>query len=153
MINSFELLCSNAIVDMHSLVASRLINIQEIDASQDYCLQRGLLLDGPFNGFDTIDSCVAIALMQFSLICAGLFNSHNAINVINGWVSPVIRQLRQPNPSEYSHADPQLAIFLLKQLSLIPTEVILCSSSLVLYPYSQPLSCVPGVYVSNSIAT
>jgi hypothetical protein len=65
----------------------------------------------------------------------------------------VIRQLRQPNPSEYSHADPQLAIFLLKQLSLIPTEVILCSSSLVLYPYSQPLSCVPGVYVSNSIAT
>ena len=44
MIKTFDYLCTNAIVDMHSIVASRLINIQEIDASQDYCLHRGMLL-------------------------------------------------------------------------------------------------------------
>ena len=109
---------------MHDLVASERINIQEIDASQGYFLDRGAPIPGRFSGLDNINSCVAIESMKFATICVGLFNLHNARNVRNSWVSPVVRQLRQPYPEEYSYTDPLLAVFLLKQWSLIPSEVL-----------------------------
>jgi hypothetical protein len=45
---------------MHDLVASERINIQEIDASQGYFLDRGAPIPGRFSGLDNINSCVAI---------------------------------------------------------------------------------------------
>ena len=123
MTESFSFICSEAIDALHVLVASERINIQEMDASQGYYLDRGAPLPGRLSGLDNINSCVAIASMQFAMICVGLFNLHNATNVINCWVSPVIRQLRQPNPEEYTYAESLAAVLLLKQLSLIPSEV------------------------------
>ena len=103
MADSLTLLCKEAINTMHDLVASERINIQEIDASQGYFLDRGAPIPGRFSGLDNINSCVAITSMQFAMICVGLFTLHN-------WVSPVVRQLRQPNPEEYSYTDPLLAV-------------------------------------------
>jgi len=120
--DSFGFLCTSAIESIHDLTPSGRINIQEIPASQGYFLNHGAPLVGPFNVLDNIDSCVAITSMQFAMICVGLFNIHNAINVINGWVSPVIRQLR-PNPSVYSHTDAVRVVSLLKQWLVIPAEV------------------------------
>jgi len=77
--DSFGFLCTSAIESIHDLTPSGRINIQEIPASQGYLLNHGAPLVGPFNGLDNIASCVAIASMQFAMICVGLFNIHNAI--------------------------------------------------------------------------
>ncbi len=76
MADSLTLLCKEAINTMHDLVASERINIQEIDASQGYFLDRGAPIPGRFSGLDNINSCIAIASMQFAMICVGLFNLH-----------------------------------------------------------------------------
>ncbi len=50
MADSLTLLCKEAINTMHDLVASERINIQEIDTSQGYFLDRGAPIPGRFSG-------------------------------------------------------------------------------------------------------
>jgi len=114
-------LCAELLSTYRSLEGTNAIIAQLLDARQGWWIEQGR---SDIRSEDSIHSCAAISLMQFSLLVSGLLNISNCTNVINSWVSPIAQTLRLIKEEGYVFLDPDQAFGLLKKNGLLPSSVL-----------------------------